>query len=89
MPTTNLCIRIDTAKKQAAEQLFNNLGMSLTTAMNIFINQALRERGIPFRIAEDVPNAETIMAIEEARRIAQDPAVKAFDVEDALQELKR
>ena len=89
MATTNLCIRIDSTKKQEAEKLFNNLGMSLTTALNVFINQALRVRGIPFHIIEDIPNDETKQAIEEACRIACDPTVKAYDVEDALQELKR
>ena len=89
MATTNLCLRIDSAKKQEAEKLFNNLGMNLTTALNIFINQALRVRGIPFHISEDVPNGETLKAIEEACRIALDPSVKAYDVEEALRELKQ
>ena len=90
MPTTtNLSIRIDTDKKREAEELFRNLGMSLTTALNIFISQSLRVRGIPFAITEEIPNAETLEAIKEARRIAHDPTVKAYDVEEALRELKR
>lgn len=89
MPTTNLSIRMDVSKKREAEELFNNLGMSLTTAFNVFINQALRVRGIPFSITEAVPNAETMEAIREARRIARDLDVKSYGVEDALRELKR
>lgn len=89
MPTTNLSIRMDVTKKREAEELFSNLGMSLTTAFNVFINQALRVRGIPFSITEAVPNAETIEAIREARRIARDLDVKSYDVEEALRELKR
>lgn len=89
MPTTNLSIRMDVTKKREAEELFSNLGMSLTTAFNVFINQALRVRGIPFSITEAVPNAETIEAIREARRIASDLDVKSYDVEEALRELKR
>ena len=89
MPTTNLSIRMDVTKKREAEGLFSNLGMSLTTAFNVFINQALRVRGIPFSITEAVPNAETMEAIREARRIARDLDVKSYDVEEALRELKR
>jgi len=89
MPTTNLSIRMDVTKKREAEELFSNLGMSLTTAFNVFINQALRVRGIPFSITEAVPNAETMEAIREARRIARDLDVKSYDVEEALRELKR
>jgi DNA-damage-inducible protein J len=80
---------MDVTKKREAEELFSNLGMSLTTAFNVFINQALRVRGIPFSITEAVPNAETIEAIREARRIARDLDVKSYDVEEALRELKR
>ena len=89
MPTTNLSIRMDVTKKREAEELFSNLGMSLTTAFNVFINQALRVRGIPYSITEAVPNAETMEAIREARRIARDLDVKSYDVEEALRELKR
>jgi len=64
--TTNLCIRMDAAKKKEAEELFNNLGMNLSTAFNIFISQALRVRGIPFAITEHV----TPEAIREAHRLA-------------------
>ena len=42
MATTNLCIRIDTETKKQAEELFSNLGMSVSTAFSIFVKQALR-----------------------------------------------
>ena len=89
MPTTNLSIRIDIDKKKEAEELFRNLGLSLTTAINIFINQSLRVRGIPFIITRQMPNAKTLEAIEAAHRIACDPNVKGYDVEEALKKFKR
>ena len=87
MATTNLSIRIDIDKKREAEELFRNLGMSLTTALNIFISQSLRVRGIPFAITEELPNAETLEAIKETYRIARDPNVKGYDVEEALKKI--
>ena len=58
MATTNLCIRIDTETKKQAEELFSNLGMNISTAFSIFVKQALRVRGIPFAITEDVSEAD-------------------------------
>lgn len=43
-------IRVDDELKAKGEFLFNSLGMNLTTAINIFISQAVREGGIPFAI---------------------------------------
>jgi DNA-damage-inducible protein J len=51
---TNLNIRIDRDLKVQADRLFNDMGMNLTTAVNVFVRQAVREQAIPFRIrAED------------------------------------
>lgn len=45
---------------------------------------SIRESGIPFALKLDVPNEETILAIEEAKRIATDDGVEAFDNMDDL-----
>ncbi|GMO55471.1 MAG: type II toxin-antitoxin system RelB/DinJ family antitoxin [Treponemataceae bacterium] len=47
-----LNIRLDESIKKQAEALFGELGMNLSTAITIFIHQAIRERGIPFSITE-------------------------------------
>lgn len=46
----NVNIRLDKDIKEQADSLFNELGFNLTTAVNAFIRQALRERAIPFKI---------------------------------------
>ena len=61
-------IKIDPELKEQAQELFESLGMNLTTAVNIFLRQSVREQAIPFRIGEPVPNAETLQAIRDARR---------------------
>ena len=50
MTTTNLNIRTEKAIKEQAEEIFNELGLNMTTAINIFLRTAIRERGIPFEI---------------------------------------
>ena len=88
--TTNISIRMDADLKAQADALFNELGMNLTTAFNIFVRQSLRVGGIPFEIKMEQPNKETIAAMLEAEWIAHDPNVKHYsDVEEALRELKR
>ena len=48
MATTNLNIRIDKDIKDQAEEIFNELGLNMTTAVNMFLRTAIREQGIPF-----------------------------------------
>jgi DNA-damage-inducible protein J len=82
--TTNLSIRMDKELKEQAEQLFSELGMNMTTAFNVFVRQAVRQGKIPFEISLNIPNAETIAAMEEADRISRDPKVKSYSGVDEL-----
>ena len=82
--SSNISIRMDSDLKSAAEALFDELGMSLRTAFNIFVRQSLREGGIPFKITEGRPNQETVAAMLEAERIAKDPSVKGYNNVDDL-----
>lgn len=76
--TTNISIRMDTDLKAKADALFNELGMNISTAFNIFVRQSLREGRIPFDISLNQPNAETVQAMLEAERIAGDSSVKGY-----------
>ena len=59
MATTNLNIRTDKAIKDQAEEIFNELGLNMTTAVNMFLRTAIREQGIPFELKLEVPNDTT------------------------------
>lgn len=48
--TTSMNLRIDKNLKKDAEDLFETLGINMTTAINIFLRQSVRDQGIPFRI---------------------------------------
>ena len=78
MSTANLNIRTDKEVKQAAEKIFEALGLNMTTAVNMFLRQTIRENGIPFELKLDTPNQVTIAAIEEGRRSAEDETVKGY-----------
>ena len=65
MATVNMSIRMDTELKKQAEAMFSDMGLNMTTAMNMFLRQVVRQGRIPFEIATDIPNAETVAAIKE------------------------
>lgn len=82
--TTNFSVRMDSEVKKQCEALYNDLGMTLTTAINVFLRQSLRVGGLPFELRQERPNKETIAAMLEAERIARDPSVKGYDDLDEL-----
>ena len=90
MGTTNLNIRTDKEVKAAAERIFDDLGITMTTAVNIFLRQTIRTNGIPFELKLDVPNAVTAAAIDEGQRLAYDKSAKGYrsiaDLKAALSE---
>lgn len=86
MATTNLNIRTDPAVKDQAEQLLNELGLNMTTAVNLFLRAVVREHGIPFDLKLDTPNNTTVAAIAEGRRMLADPSAPRYSSMDALRE---
>ena len=89
MTTTNLNIRTDKNIKDQADRIFSELGLNMTTAINVFLRTTIRENGIPFALKLDVPNKTTAAAIEEGRRIAYDSNVKGYNnVSDLKSELE-
>lgn len=84
MATTNLNIRTDKAIKDQAEKIFNELGLTMTTAVNMFLRTAIRENGIPFELKLEIPNEATAAAIEEGRKLMADPSAPRYSSIDAL-----
>ena len=50
---TNITVRIDENVKRDAETLFEKLGLSISSAVNVFFRQAIRDQAIPFQIKAD------------------------------------
>lgn len=89
MATTNLNVRVDENLKKNAEELLNDLGMNMSTAINVFLRQLVRVHGIPFEIKAEVPNAETLEAMEEIKRMEAHPEqYKGYtDVDEMMRDL--
>lgn len=86
MATTNLNIRTNKVIKDQAEEIFNELGLNMTTAVNMFLRTVIREHGIPFELKLEAPNDTTAAAIEEGRKLMNSPSDPRYSSMDALKE---
>ncbi len=73
MAKISTSISIDADVKAQAQALFADFGMDLSTAINIFLRQSIRENAIPFAIQREDPNADTIAAIKERDEMIKHP----------------
>lgn len=86
--TDTLHIRIEPKIKQKAEETLNDLGLSITEAINVFLNQVILQDGIPFEIKKPKYNRETIQAMEDTKKGKN--LSKTFDsVEEMFEELEK
>lgn len=84
MNTSTFSIRIDSQLKSAVEACLDEMGMNMSTAINIYLRQIVRQQAIPFAITANVPSKATIEAIKEGERIAHDPKVQGYNDIDSL-----
>lgn len=84
MATTPTQIRIDSDIKKQAMELFGNLGLDMSEAVNLFLHQCVLRGGIPFSIEMPRYSQYTLEAMEEARKISSDPSVKGYTSMDEL-----
>lgn len=84
MATTPTQIRIDTNIKKQANELFCELGLDMSSAVNLFLYQCVLRGGLPFPIEMPRYSQRTLNAMEEAKRISRDPDVKGYTNMDEL-----
>ena len=86
MSKTSMSIRLDSEVKEQAQQVFNNLGMDMTTAINIFLRQAIQYQGLPFdvRLDENRRLLEVLTDLDQNRNMS-----KSFEsVSDLMEDLR-
>lgn len=82
MAETTLKIKIDKDLKEQAEAAFDEMGMSISTAFNVFIRQTLRQGKIPFEITLSASNKDTMQAMKDV-----DDGVNLSKSFDSVEEL--
>ncbi len=86
MATSPTQIRIDNNVKTEANELFSALGIDMSSAVNIFLRQCVLHGGLPFKVEIPKYNAETLAAMEEARKISKDPNAQSYS---SMEDLKK
>ncbi|WP_075523550.1 type II toxin-antitoxin system RelB/DinJ family antitoxin [Gardnerella vaginalis] len=87
MVTSPTQIRIDSNVKTEANELFSELGIDMSSAVNIFLRQCVLHGGLPFKVEIPKFNTETLAAMEEAKRISIDPNVPSYSSMEDLKKL--
>lgn len=77
--TATINVKTDSELKKQAESLFSDLGMNMTTALNIFLRQAVRENRIPFEITRDPYSLEKAISDTRTRTNLYGPYTSAED----------
>ena len=86
MSKTSMSIRLDSEVKEQAQQVFSNLGMDMTTAINIFLRQAIQYQGLPFdvRLDENRKLIQVLTDLDQNRNMSQ-----SFEsVSDLMEDLR-
>ena len=86
MPTVQTQIRIDSGVKKQANELFNELGLDMSGAVNIFLRQCILRGGLPFKVEVPQYSKELLSAADEAKRISNDPDVPGYT---SMEDLKK
>lgn len=88
MALATLTTRIDPVDKQRFELFCNAVGMNCSTAVNMLIKKVLHDKKMPEISWDELPNSETLAAIQESEALLNDPAAKVYDSpEDLFKEL--
>ena len=78
MSTVPTQIRIDADVKKQANELFSELGLDMSSAVNIFLKQCILRGGIPFKLEVPQYSKELLDAASEARRISRNPDIVGY-----------
>lgn len=88
MATVPVQVRIEKNLKDEAAELFEQLGMDMSGAINIFLKQCVLKGGLPFMVELPKYKPEVLEAMEEAKRISKDSNVKGYtDLSELFKEL--
>ena len=81
-------IRVDDETKRQVNEIFEDMGLDLSTAVRMFFRQIIREQRIPLNLSYEVPNETTLASLRESEQIVADPGAPRFrDADEMFQAL--
>lgn len=89
MALAKINVNTDAETKEQVQKLLHEMGLDMTTAINIYLKRIILEKGIPFEISVKAPNAETLAAFAETQEMLTNPEkYKRYDTfDDVLAEV--
>lgn len=88
MATVPTQVRIDKTLKKESVELFSQLGIDMSSAVNMFLKQCVMRGGIPFEVTVPSYKKEVLEAMEEAKSLSKDPKEKRYSsFSEALKDL--
>ena len=88
MTTVPTQVRIDETLKKESVELFSQLGIDMSSAVNMFLKQCVMRGGIPFEVTVPSYKKEVLEAMEEAKNLSKDPKEKRYSsFSEALKDL--
>jgi len=78
MSQTNVNIRMDADLKKDFDLFCRELGLTMTTAINIYVKKVVNEQRIPFELSLKTPNTQTILAFKEAEQLMTSKDIKSY-----------
>ena len=88
MATVPTQVRIDEELKKQSTELFAQLGIDMSSAMNMFLKQCVMRGGLPFAVEVPQYRAEVLEAMEDARKLSRDLNAKRYSsFAEALEDL--
>lgn len=81
-----ISLRVDDDVKRGAEQVLNDIGLSMATAINIFLRKVARERRIPFELSADPFYSEDNIRYLERKKKEIDEGRAHFSEHDLIEE---
>lgn len=71
MKKSAINIMVDSETKEEATKILKEVGLSMSTAINLFLKQVINHDGLPFEVRK--PNEDTLKALRAAQDIIDNP----------------
>ena len=84
MATTTVSFRTDAELRKEADLFFETVGMTMSTAINLYLRKIVMEQRIPFEISVPAMSKESISALKEAEELKKPGVGKVFKTVDEL-----
>lgn len=72
--TVKISVCTDATTKHEVESILDDMGLTMTAAINMYLKRILMEGGIPFEVTTRVPNATTVAAMDEYEAMKKNPS---------------